>query len=400
MREDILLEDIITYIGNIIKSIGKVLELRKGMWQTKEEGKYPDDKGFRYTARFFIILAVLLAIPSSLILYVQFSIANAIFLISLLYSMIFFTLGSLLAHFLNLYIHNNFKSNFWKIPIATICVLLFLPMSPFIAFFYFTSSFIIYFDLTLDIFSISAGILGLDVVIISVLCFVFQKPFDWMINEIIILFSQILKKEIKYQAVVLFILIIVFSLLIKYVSKLLDWCIFSWKYDKESRKKSLNLIYVSKIALMTYIFSIITFTGSLGEIETDTINVITFITLIILLKDKLNTLFKKQTQEFKVQVELKNSVETKIEEKKSTEEETSAEVSDEPEEAIEEIVEKEEPVEQEEIKETIVEPQQIFYDSSTIMQPSYRYIRTHKLPDNRKIYRLRKERIGKIFLPK
>ncbi len=392
MREDFLLEEIINYFSKIGKSIGSFFKHFNGMWQTQEEGKYPDDKGFRYTARFFIFLAILFLVPTSLVANGEVTLANKIFLFSLLYNMIFFCLGSLLAHLLDFYLYNKAKRNFWKIPLGLLGVLLFIPMLPYVLFFSLVSLFIIFFNLNFDTFTASSGILGLDIVVISVISIIFQKPFDGIIEQFIIFLNELLKTDIKYKAVILFIVIIIYSFLIKYYSKLFDWLLFRKKYDTETRRQSLNLIYVCKLAVLTYIFAIITFTVDLGDIEDETINVITFITLIILLKDKMGSMFlkRKEAQEFKVQIEWKNNGEETIKEEINENYNNSDENS-------EEIDEKEEPVTVEK-NNTLVEPAK--YDSSTIKQPSYKYIRTHKIPNNKRIYKFRKKKMKISFFNK
>ena len=168
--------------------------------------------------------------------------------------------------------------------------------------------------------------------------------------------------------------------------------------DDTSRKQSLRLIYLYKLVLLTYIFFITTFTNSFEDIEKylgiDVGNIVSFFTLLILLKDKLEALFinKNKPMEFKIQIENVNNIE-----EVEKEEESLIENDDKLNENSEEIEEKEESVTVEK-NNTFVEPAK--YDSSTINQPSDKYIRTHKIPNNKRIYRFRKKKMKNTFFNK
>lgn len=401
MREDLLHEEIKQFRQSQINIFKNFFKSNKGMWQGKNNKEYPPDEGFMKAGILFAGFGVLFwGITEILLLISRITVIDFLGIRTFLYFSILFFCISVLFSILDIYIYNRYKTKIFK-PIAiTLFILFFLPIAPFLILIYLLTLLFNIIGITFDIFTNSLYILGMDMVIIFVVTLIFSV-FE---NFIIFILDKFIKfilwpeyLNINYSALILFILFFIISFLISFFSRIFDYW-FRKNNDEESRRKILRLIYLYKLLLLTYVFIICIFTYSLGEeFGKDVLNVVTFFTVLILLKDKLTALFisKNKPQEFKVQIEWNNEGNDTPDS-----EETLAEIEEQTEENDEEIVEEEEPSEQEEIKETFVEAPQFFYDSSTIKQPSYRYIRTHKLPNNKKIYRIRKERTGKIFLPK
>lgn len=399
MREDILQEEVCNNLQQKINNIKYFFSSNKGMWQRENKKEYPPDKGFWDAGILFCFVGWGFWMVTELfLLFSEESYINLLFVRSCFYFAIFFFCGSIILNTLDIYIYNHYKTKLFKYVGTALCIVFFLPMAPFLIFLRLIAFFLNIMDITFDTLTSSICIMGLDALVIVVLTVIGLFFSDYTLPVLKFLVRLIIwpfTSNINYFAGELFFVFVICSLLITILSKLFDYLIKKNRSVTE-RKQALKLIYLYKLMLLSYVFFIATFTKSFGTLNQDIGNVVTVFTLFILLKDKLVALFieKDKDKEFKVQIEWKNNIKDIQNLEEIIENTNLLEEND------EEITDEEEPVEQEEIKETIVEPPQIFYDSSTIKQPSYRYIRTHKLPDNRKIYRLRKERIGKIFLPK
>jgi len=400
MREDILHEEEKQLIQYHIRKVRNFFESNRGMWQRKNGREYPLDDGFLKAGIFFGILGVgFWIITEMFLLFSEESFLNYLYIRSFFYLTIFFFCGSILINTLDIYIYNHYKTKIFKYLGIAICIVFFIPMVPFLALFYFFSKLLNIIDITFDSFTTSICIMGLDTFIIVILTGigVFFSDYIFSILEWLIrIISWPMNVDINYSAILLFIIFLIISFLISFFSRIFDY-LFRKNSDEESRRKILRLIYLYKLLLLTYVFIICIFTYSLGDdLGKDVLNVVTFFTVIILLNDKFTALFisKNMPKEFKVQIEWNNKeIDT------PNEEETLIGTEDKPEEKLDEIVEEEDVSEIVESINLFIEPRRD-YDSSTIKQSSYRYIRTHKLPNNKKIYRIRKERIRKIFLPK